>query len=181
MAQGFGELRVAVNVSAKQFLLSDVAFDVTNVLQEYNLDAKHIELELTESLIVDDPDKIIGVLNQLKKLGVKLSIDDFGTGYSSLSYLSRFPLDVLKIDKSFINQLTTDKKGIAITQAIIAIAHSLKLEVIAEGVENEEQLEILQRLNCKYVQGYYFSKPISANDTIAFLKNHNIFDQITDE
>lgn len=179
--QGFDELRVAVNVSAKQFLLSDVGFDVTNVLQEYNLDAKHIELELTESLIVDDPDKIIGVLNQLKKLGVKLSIDDFGTGYSSLSYLSRFPLDVLKIDKSFINQLTTDKKGIAITQAIIAIAHSLKLEVIAEGVENEEQLEILQRLNCKYVQGYYFSKPISANDTIAFLKNHNIFDQITDE
>jgi diguanylate cyclase (GGDEF)-like protein/PAS domain S-box-containing protein len=179
--QGFDELRIAVNVSAKQFLLSDVAFDVTNILHEIGLHAKHIELELTESLIVDDPEKIIGMLNKLKDLGVKLSIDDFGTGYSSLSYLSRFPLDVLKIDKSFINQLTTDEKGLAITQAIIAIAHSLKLEVIAEGVEDAEQLEILQKLNCKYVQGYYFSKPISEDDTITFLHNYNKFNLFNDK
>jgi EAL domain-containing protein (putative c-di-GMP-specific phosphodiesterase class I) len=121
------------------------------------------------------------MLNKLKELGVKLSIDDFGTGYSSLSYLSRFPLDVLKIDKSFINQLTTDEKGLAITQAIIAIAHTLHLEVIAEGVENEKQIEILQRLNCKYVQGYFFGKPISAEDTLIFLNDHNQFDIFTDE
>ena len=179
--KGFDELRVAVNVSAKQFLLSDVAIDVTNVLEDVGMDARYIELELTESLIVDDPEKIIGMLNKLKELGVKLSIDDFGTGYSSLSYLSRFPLDVLKIDKSFINQLTTDEKGLAITQAIIAIAHTLHLEVIAEGVENEKQIEILQRLNCKYVQGYFFGKPISAEDTLIFLNDHNQFDIFTDE
>jgi diguanylate cyclase (GGDEF)-like protein/PAS domain S-box-containing protein len=179
--QGFGELRMAINVSSKQFLLSDVALDVTNVLEDVGLDARHIELELTESLIVDDPEKIIGMLNKLKTLGVKLSIDDFGTGYSSLSYLSRFPLDVLKIDKSFINQLTKDAKGLAITQAIIAIAHSLKLDVIAEGVEEEEQLEILRRLNCRYVQGYYFGKPISAKDTLIFLNDHNQFDLLNDE
>ena len=179
--QGFDELRIAVNVSAKQFLLSDVAFDVTNIIQDVGLDARHIELELTESLIVDDPEKIIGMLNKLKDLGVKLSIDDFGTGYSSLSYLSRFPLDILKIDKSFINQLTTDKKGLAITQAIIAIAHSLKLDVIAEGVEDEKQLNILKKLNCRYVQGYYFSRPISANDSLVFLHNHHKLQQIDDE
>ena len=179
--QGFDELRMAINVSPKQFLMSDVALDVTNILEDIGLDARYIELELTESLIVDEPEKIIGMLNKLKALGVKLSIDDFGTGYSSLSYLSRFPLDVLKIDKSFINQLTTDEKGLAITQAIIAIALTLKLDVIAEGVENEKQLEILQRLNCKYVQGYFFSKPISAEDTLVFLKDHNQFDLFSDE
>ncbi|MEP1445144.1 MAG: EAL domain-containing protein [Paraglaciecola sp.] len=170
---GFDDISIAVNVSTKQFLLSDVAFDVTNILEALGLDAKYIELELTESLIVDDPEKIIGMLNKLKDLGVKLSIDDFGTGYSSLSYLNRFPLDVLKIDKSFINQLTTDKKGLAITQAIIAIADSLKLEVIAEGVENVAQLKILQSLNCKYVQGYYFSRPLSKHDALAFLNNRH--------
>ncbi|MFT5838847.1 MAG: diguanylate cyclase (GGDEF)-like protein/PAS domain S-box-containing protein [Flavobacteriales bacterium] len=179
--KGYDELRVAINVSAKQFLLSDVALDVTNALEDVGLEAKYIELELTESLIVDDPEKIIGMLNKLKKLGVKLSIDDFGTGYSSLSYLSRFPLDVLKIDKSFINQLTTDEKGLAITQAIIAIALTLQLDVIAEGVENEKQLDILRRLNCKCVQGYYFGKPISAQDTLVFLKDHNQFDIFTAE
>lgn len=179
--QGLDELRMAINVSPKQFLLSDVALDVTSILKDVELDAQYIELELTESLIVDDPEKIIGMLNKLKEIGVKLSIDDFGTGYSSLSYLSRFPLDVLKIDKSFINQLTIDEKGLAITQAIIAIAHTLHLDVIAEGVEDEKQLAILRKLNCKYVQGYYFGKPVSAEDTFVFLKDHNQFELFTDE
>lgn len=178
--QGFNELRMAINVSPRQFLLSDVALDVETVLRDVGLEAKYVELELTESLILDDPEKIIIMLNKLKELGVKLSIDDFGTGYSSLSYLSRFPLDVLKIDKSFINQLMVDEKGLAITQAIIAIAHSLKLEVIAEGVENAEQLDILRRLGCKYVQGYYFGKPVSAKDTLVFLKDYNQFNLATD-
>jgi EAL domain-containing protein (putative c-di-GMP-specific phosphodiesterase class I) len=174
--QGFGDLRIAVNVSPKQFLLSDVAFDVTNILDKIDLPAQYVELELTESLIVDDPEKIIGMLNKLKNLGVKLSVDDFGTGYSSLSYLSRFPLDVLKIDKSFINQICTDEKGLAITQAIIAIAHTLKLDVIAEGVEDEKQLEILQKLNCRYVQGYFFSRPLTEDNALLMLNDYNALD-----
>lgn len=171
--QGFNDIKVAINVSAKQFLLTDIAFDVTTIINELQIDAKFIELELTESLIVDDPEKVIGMLHKLKAIGVNLSIDDFGTGYSSLSYLNRFPLDVLKIDKSFINQLGSDQKGLAITQSIIAIAQALHLEIIAEGVETEEQLDLLQKLGCKYVQGYYFSRPISAEETFIYILDHN--------
>ena len=104
------------------------------------------------------------------KMGIHLTLDDYGTGYSSLSYLSQFPLDILKIDKSFINQMETNNKGLALTQTIIAIAHNLSLEVVAEGVETEQQLNLLRKLSCEYVQGYFFSKPIPASEITSLLE-----------
>lgn len=171
---GFPDLRVAVNVSPIQFLRSNVPVDVLKILKKTDLEPRYLELELTENLIVNNPEKTIAMLSTLKAMGVRLSIDDFGTGYSSLSYLSQFPLDILKIDKSFIQQMNQTKKGSALTQSVIAIAHSLELEVIAEGVETKEQLEQLQELQCEYVQGYYFSKPIPAHEIDALLKSNQV-------
>ena len=169
-AQGYNDLRIAVNISAKQFLLANVPLDVLEIIESENIDAKYLELELTESLVVDNPEKTIVMLTALKEMGIRLSIDDFGTGYSSLSYLSQFPLDILKIDKSFINQMETNNKGLALTQTIIAIAHNLSLEVVAEGVETEQQLNLLRKLSCEYVQGYFFSKPIPASEITSLLE-----------
>lgn len=169
-AQGYTDLRMAINISPKQFLLTDIHVVVANTIEKYGLDAKYLELELTESLIVEDPEKIISMLNTLKSIGIRLSIDDFGTGYSSLSYLSRFPLDILKIDKSFVQQTEKDKRSLALTKAIIGIAQSLKLDVIAEGVETKEQLNILKSLGCHYMQGFYFSAAISNEDASLLLK-----------
>ena len=169
--QGYTDMSVAINISAKQFLLSNVVADIRQILKEFDISPQFIELELTESLIIDDPVKVAKTLNKLKALGVSISIDDFGTGYSSLSYLTQFPLDVLKIDKSFINKLTDGDKGQAITEAIIAIAKTLNVEVVAEGVESKEQLDILRMLDCNLVQGYYFSPPIQACETLAFIDN----------
>ena len=169
---GYVDLRMAVNVSPRQFLLTDVPIDVAKAIKDTKVEGKYIELELTESLIMDEPEQIILMLNVLKGLGLRLSIDDFGTGYSSLSYLSQFPLDILKIDKSFIHQMGEKKKGLALTQSIIAIAHSLDLEVVAEGVETQVQLGILERLGCEYVQGYYFSAPLPAQEAGLFLREN---------
>ncbi|MBV1910300.1 MAG: EAL domain-containing protein [Kangiellaceae bacterium] len=169
--QGFSEIKMAVNISPKQFLLTDINLDIANSLKSNGIAAKYLELELTESLIVEDPEKIIGLLHTIKSVGVRLSIDDFGTGYSSLSYLSKFPLDILKIDKSFVQQTETDKRSLALTKAIVGIAHSLDLEVIAEGVETKKQLEIVTELGCHYLQGYYFSAPVSAEEATMLLKN----------
>ena len=123
---------------------------------------EYLEIELTESLVMADVDHAIGILRELKALGVKLSIDDFGTGYSSLSYLKRFPIDVLKIDRSFVNDITTDPDDAAIVASIISLAHSLRLTVIAEGVETEAQLAYLQQHDCDQIQGYFFSRPVTA-------------------
>jgi diguanylate cyclase (GGDEF)-like protein/PAS domain S-box-containing protein len=169
--QGYSEMKMAINVSPKQFLITDVHIDIANIIKNHGIEAKYLELELTESLIVEDPDKIIKLLHTIKSVGVRLSIDDFGTGYSSLSYLSKFPLDILKIDKSFIQQTGTDKRSLSLTKAIIGIARSLDLEVIAEGVETQEQLAIVTNLGCHYMQGYYFSAPISAGEASNLLKN----------
>jgi len=167
--QGYPEIKMAVNISPKQFLLTDIHLDIANTIKHNNIDAKYLELELTESLIVEDPEKIIKLLHTIKSVGVRLSIDDFGTGYSSLSYLSKFPLDILKIDKSFVQQTAKDKRSLALTKAIVGIAQSLNLEVIAEGVETKEQLDIVKALGCHYMQGYYFSAPISAEDATTLL------------
>ncbi|WP_133470586.1 EAL domain-containing protein [Paraglaciecola marina] len=173
---GFSTIKIAINVSIKQFMLSDVTYDLSNILNQVNLDARYIELELTESLFVDEAETVINTLKKLKQLGVSLSIDDFGTGYSSLSYLNKFPLDVLKIDKSFVNQLSSDKTGMAITQSIVAIAHALDLEIVAEGVETEEQLSILDKMGCHYVQGYLYGPPISSEESFDFLEHSNLFE-----
>ena len=166
---GYTTLSVAVNVSARQFHLSDFALDVARILLEEGVSSECIELELTESLVMDLPEKVILMLHTLKNIGVKLSIDDFGTGYSSLSYLQRFPIDTLKIDRSFINEIGESRGGNAITLAIISLAHTLDLQVIAEGVETDEQLEFLRQHHCEQIQGYYISRPLPATDVLPFL------------
>jgi diguanylate cyclase (GGDEF)-like protein/PAS domain S-box-containing protein len=176
--QGYSDIRMAINISPKQFLLTDIHIDIAHSIKYHKIEAKYLELELTESLIIEDPKKIISMLNTLKSIGVRLSIDDFGTGYSSLSYLSKFPLDLLKIDKSFVQQAGKDKRGLALTKAIIGIAQSLDLEVIAEGVETVEQLNMLKKLGCNYMQGYYYSAAIPSKEADLLLGRHlNLFNK----
>ena len=170
---GWAHLRVAVNLSVRQFGQHDLVSSIATVLAETGLAANCLELELTESLVMTDVEHAIGILRQLKDLGVHLSIDDFGTGYSSLSYLKRFPIDVLKIDRSFVRDITVDADDAAITVSIISLAHSLKLHVIAEGVETEEQLSYLRLHGCDEMQGYLFSPPIAAQQFIQLLQKKN--------
>jgi len=161
---GYDKLRVAVNLSARQFGAADLIDNLASVLHDTGLEPKYLEIELTESLFMSDITPAVDLLHRMKALGVNLSIDDFGTGYSSLSYLSRFPIDVLKIDRSFVADITRDANDEAIVTSIIALAHNLKLAVIAEGVETQEQLDYLRRHGCDEMQGYYFSKPLAADE-----------------
>lgn len=161
---GLGYLRVAVNLSAIQFAQQDMVKIIAAKLQQTGLAAQYLEIELTESLVMTDVEHAIGVLRELKALGVQLSIDDFGTGYSSLSYLKRFPIDVLKIDQSFVRDITVDPDDAAIVASIISLAHSLRINVIAEGVETAAQLAYLRRNHCDEIQGYYFSRPVPAEE-----------------
>ena len=167
---GLGRLRVAVNLSARQFGAADLISGLEAVLQDTALDPDCLEIELTESLFMSDVTPAVELLHRMKSLGVNLSIDDFGTGYSSLSYLSRFPIDVLKIDRSFVADITHDANDAAIVTSIIALAHNLKLAVIAEGVETLDQLDYLRSHGCDEMQGYYFSKPLAAADFEALLR-----------
>jgi diguanylate cyclase (GGDEF)-like protein/PAS domain S-box-containing protein len=162
--QGFADLQVAVNVSARQFRQEDFAKQVRQVLEETGLAPDCLELELTESMIMQRPERVVAVMGELRALGVKFSIDDFGTGYSSLSQLKRFPIDKLKIDQSFTRDIGTDANGTAITCAIIALGHSLRLRVVAEGVETHDQQRFLVDNGCHSMQGYLFSRPVAAND-----------------
>jgi diguanylate cyclase (GGDEF)-like protein/PAS domain S-box-containing protein len=161
---GLGRLRVAVNLSARQFGAAGLVPGIEAALRDTGLDASCLELELTESLFMGDITPAVELLHRMKALGVKLSIDDFGTGYSSFSYLSRFPIDVLKIDRSFVSDITHDANDAAIVDSIIALAHNLRLSVIAEGVETAEQLDYLRRQGCDEMQGYYFSRPLPAHE-----------------
>nr|MDQ2694527.1 EAL domain-containing protein [Pseudomonadota bacterium] len=168
--QGLAAVRVAVNLSARQFRQQDLARCIARVLQETGLEARYLELEITESLVMEDVEQAVAVLDALKAMGVQLAIDDFGTGYSSLSYLKRFPLDRLKVDRVFVRDITTDPDDAAITLSVIAMAHSLKLKVIAEGVETEPQLAFLRQKHCDEMQGYYFSRPLPAGEMTAVLE-----------
>jgi len=171
---GWPHLRVAVNLSVRQFLQNDLVSSIAAVLAETGLAPACLELELTESLVMTDVEHAIGILRQLKELGVYLSIDDFGTGYSSLSYLKRFPIDVLKIDQSFVRDISVDADDAAITVSIISLAHSLKLHVIAEGVETQEQLAFLRHHGCDEMQGYLFSAPIAPEQFIELLQTKDV-------
>ncbi|MGZ3239738.1 MAG: EAL domain-containing protein, partial [Burkholderiaceae bacterium] len=151
---------VSVNVASRQFVVGSLEADVLSSLNKYGIEPALLELELTESSLMSNVEKTISILSNLKALGVQISIDDFGTGYSSLAYLKRFPIDKLKVDIAFIRDVTTNPDDAAITLAVIKMAHSLKLTVIAEGVETEEQLTFLQRHSCDEIQGYYFSRPV---------------------
>ena len=167
---GLPMLPVAVNVSAKQCAQQDLIGIVRRALSESGLEAQYLEVELTESLSMAAPEKSVPLMNQLKEIGVKLAIDDFGTGYSNMSYLKRFPIDRLKLDISFVREITTDAGSLAISDAIITMSHSLHLEVVAEGVETEGQLELLKARNCDLIQGYYFSRPVRSNEIADMLK-----------
>jgi diguanylate cyclase (GGDEF)-like protein/PAS domain S-box-containing protein len=171
IAHGFDGLNVAINLSARQ-LKADILSTIEVALAVTELPASALQLELTESMIMKNPEESIVVLSNLKALGLTLAVDDFGTGYSSLSYLKRLPIDILKIDREFVRDISTDPDDAAITNAIIALAHSLGLEVIAEGVETEEQLHYLANQECDEVQGFLLSKPLSAEDYLSFLQRY---------
>ena len=169
-ASGHTELCVAVNMSAKQFQQQDVPALVRDVLDRTGLPAQCLELELTESVLMQCTDAAVQTMRQIKALGVRLALDDFGTGYSSLSYLKRFPIDVLKIDQSFTFEVTSDDGAASITRAIIAMARSLNMTTVAEGVETREQLEFLGMLGCDVMQGYHISRPVPASQITAMLE-----------
>ena len=167
------DIRFAINVSGNQFIQSDLCSDVSNILEETKVNPNLLELEVTESVFMDDIQKTVDILNTLHSLGVEIAIDDFGTGYSSLSYLSQFPIDRLKIDQSFIRNALNDKDNASIARTIINLGHSLNLKVIAEGVETKEHEDFLINEGCDEVQGYRYSKPIPAEDLFEFAKNYN--------
>ncbi len=162
-------LRVSVNLSARQFKQHNLCAVVDQVLQETGLDPKLLVLELTETSVMEDVEATIKTLHELKDRGIEISIDDFGTGYSSLNYLKRFPIDTLKIDQSFVSQVTEDPHDAAIATAIIAMAQSLNLKVLAEGVETQEQLAFLRKHGCHMIQGYLYSPPVPAEIIQQFL------------
>ena len=157
-----GPVRVAVNVSSRQFAEGDLEGEVTRALAQYGVAPELLELELTETALMSNAERTIVVLGKLKKIGVKVAIDDFGTGYSSLAYLQRFPIDKLKIDIAFVRNITSNPNDAAIALAIVSMAHSLKLSVVAEGVESRPQLEYLRRNRCDEIQGFYFSRALPA-------------------
>ncbi|WP_028102011.1 EAL domain-containing protein [Pseudoduganella violaceinigra] len=157
-----GGVHVAVNVSSRQFVEGDLEKDVRQALERHQVPPELLELELTETALMSNAERTIEVLRTLKELGIKVAIDDFGTGYSSLAYLQRFPIDKLKIDIAFVRDITTNPNDAAIALAIISMAHSLKLRVVAEGVETRPQLEYLRRNRCDEIQGYFFSRPLAA-------------------
>lgn len=155
-------LAISVNISTRQFRDESLLQVVKDALAESGLEAKTLVLEITESVLAVNPQETASILKEIRALGVRIALDDFGTGYSSLSYITRFPLDILKIDASFVRDIIDDNNDAAITSAIIALAHSLKLEVIAEGVETPEQLAFLQKRQCNEAQGFFFGKPVPA-------------------
>jgi len=167
------DIRFAINVSGNQFVQGDICADVSRLLEETGVDPTLLELEVTESVFMDDIQKTVDILNTLHALGVEIAIDDFGTGYSSLSYLSQFPIDRLKIDQSFIRNALNDKDNASIARTIINLGHSLNLKVIAEGVETKEHEDFLVSEGCDEVQGYRYSKPVPAKDFFEFAKNYN--------
>lgn len=162
-------LSIAVNLSARQFLQGNIARSVAKILQETGANPQCLELEITESMIMRNPDEAIEMMHALNGLGVKLAIDDFGTGYSSLSTLKRFPIDTLKVDRSFIQNIPNDSQDMAITEAVVQMAKSLKLAVVAEGVETEEQQVFLSELGCDYLQGYLISPPVAVGEFLPLL------------
>jgi len=169
--QGLPHLRLSVNISALQFVRSDLDATVRRVLDASGLDPRRLCLELTESMIMIDSSRTMAIMTGLKKIGIVLSLDDFGTGYSSLEYLGRLPIDELKIDKSFVQRMLTTKNDAAVVCSIIAMARSMEMELVAEGVETKEQLDYLREKQCSTIQGFFFSKPLPAGELERFCLN----------
>jgi EAL domain-containing protein (putative c-di-GMP-specific phosphodiesterase class I) len=167
----YAGLTMSVNLSVKQFPQPQFAEKVEALLQECHLPEGALKLEITESSLMSDPAAATALLAKLKSLGVGLAIDDFGTGYSSLSYLQRFPLDILKIDRSFTSAMGTGQREETIIGSIMPLAHNLGMAVVVEGVETQEQMAFLKQVQCKYAQGFYFSRPVPAADARELLEN----------
>jgi diguanylate cyclase (GGDEF)-like protein len=167
---GFTPIRISVNLSSRQFEQPYLVEIVNQILEETGLKASYLELEVTESFLMADIERSVKTLKQLQKLGICLALDDFGTGYSSLNYLKRFPVDMLKIDRSFVQDVMSNADSAAVTDAIIALAKSLRLKITAEGVETQEQLEYLQMRGCDEGQGFYFSRPVPADIIASMLQ-----------
>ncbi len=169
--EGLAPLRVAVNLSASQFRQGNVVEMISDALTVAGLEARFLEVELTESVVMSDPEESIAILEKLSTMGVLVSVDDFGTGYSSMSYLRKFPIDKLKIDRGFVNEIMTRPDDASIVRAIISLAHSLRLKVVAEGVESAEQLEFLKTLGCDQYQGFHFSPALPAPQFEALVRS----------
>jgi diguanylate cyclase (GGDEF)-like protein/PAS domain S-box-containing protein len=178
---GAGAVQISVNVSGIQFFVGGLEEEVLRALREHDIPPELLELELTESSLMSNAEETITMLQGLKELGIKISIDDFGTGYSSLAYLKRFPIDKLKIDIAFVREVTSNPDDAAIVLAIINMAHSMKLKVIAEGVEKDSQLAYLRRHDCDEMQGYYFSRPVPADDFEQMLREKRFLQPPADE
>ncbi|MGK7958360.1 MAG: EAL domain-containing protein [Crocosphaera sp.] len=164
LSENSQELVISINLSIKQFSQNNLVEEIITTLENLEMNKKHLKLEITESCIVKNTEEVCSILTQLKSLGINLSMDDFGTGYSSLSYLHRFPFDTLKIDRSFIKDMSQSSDKLRLTQTIIHLANDLGMEVIAEGIETRKQLEQLKQLGCPYGQGYYFAKPLTSQE-----------------
>ena len=177
LAQGLPPLRIAVNLSPCQFAQPDLVQQITDILAQTGFDARYLELEITESLLMQDVEQAIETMTALKEMGVMLAIDDFGTGYSSLSYLQRFPIDRLKIDRAFVSAITSDTGSASIALAVIAMAHSLELGVVAEGVETSEQQMWLAKNTCDEIQGYLISRPLPLQELAQLLQEHYTVDK----
>jgi diguanylate cyclase (GGDEF)-like protein len=169
---GIGNLRVGINLSAKQMVNADFHDEVISILDESRLPPSLLDLEITESMAVQDIDNIIAILGKFQDKGITISMDDFGTGYSALSYLRQLPLDIIKIDRSFVKDIGEGDNG-SIAKAVIAVSHSLGMSVIAEGVETEVQLKFMVENNCEEIQGFYYSQPLPADEFEAFVIQHN--------
>jgi EAL domain-containing protein (putative c-di-GMP-specific phosphodiesterase class I) len=167
---GLPVLPIAVNVSGRQLREPQVLLEhVAVTLARNGLSGTRLEVELTESVVMRDPAQMSDVLHRLKQMGVRIAIDDFGVGYSSFSYLKRFAVDVLKIDRSFVSDLAVDPDDAAIARAIVSMAHALGLRVVAEGVENEAQLDLLRQMGCDEAQGFLFSRPLAVHEMVAYM------------
>jgi EAL domain-containing protein (putative c-di-GMP-specific phosphodiesterase class I) len=168
-SRGLAAPRIAVNVSALQLRRKSFVGDVRSALGEAGADGGGVDLELTESLLMSDVEESIRKLRQLREMGLRMGLDDFGTGYSSLAYLSKLPLDTLKIDRSFVQGMTDNPDHTSIVSAIISLAQALRLKVVAEGVETEQQAQLLKLLRCDQVQGFLFSRPVPAEEIESLL------------
>ena len=175
--EGIAPMRMSVNLSACQFKQANLIEMIDRILRDTDLDVAYLELEITESLLVEDIGKAIATLQKLQQKGISIALDDFGTGYSSLSYLQKLPINTLKIDRSFVTNIASNPSDAAISKAIVSLARSLKLNITAEGVETEEQLAYVQNQGCDEVQGYYFSRPLSSDHLKDFSANYRLNSQ----
>jgi EAL domain-containing protein (putative c-di-GMP-specific phosphodiesterase class I) len=173
MKMGLEPMCMSVNISAMQFYQSDFCEMVKSIVIGSGIQPEHLELELTESVCMHDVASVLNPLQELHEFGIKLAIDDFGTGFSNLSYLNKFPIDRLKIDQSFIRHIESEPVNIEIVRAIVALGRSMSLELVAEGVETDSEMNLAESCGCEFVQGYRFSKPLPANQLESWLENYN--------